>query len=57
MTNFEKIKNMDIDELAKLLNGRCSLCVFDTDGDECAGMEKDAPCIDGVRKWLEQEAE
>lgn len=55
MTNFEKIKNMDIDEVAKLLNGRCSFCVFDTDIEECAAG--DATCIDGVRKWLEQESE
>lgn len=52
MTNFEKIKAMDIDELAEFLDscGGCGLCIY-RENEEC----KVQSCENGVRKWLESE--
>ena len=53
MTNFEKIKSMSIDEIAKLLcdNTSCSKCKF---YDICGGAEIR---FNGYRRWLESEVE
>ncbi len=47
-TNFDKIKNMTIDELACVL-----LCPYSKCDDEC--MNND--CITCTRQWLESEVE
>lgn len=50
-TNFEKIKAMDIDEMAVTL-----MCPYNKDCDTddfCSGRN----CIDCTREWLESEAE
>ena len=51
MTNYEKIKAMDIDELAELFQGDCTFCVFFSDP-RCFSLS----CKEGVKKWLESEA-
>lgn len=52
MTNFEKIKAMNIDEMADLLVGECRYCIFFKDND-C--WEQD--CSIGHKQWLESEVE
>ena len=52
MTNFEYIKNMTVEELAKWLqDGRneCNCCIFESDF-ACPNI-----CIYGVKQWLERE--
>ena len=51
-TNYEKIKTMNIDEMAEFLVDRCSFCVFYKD-DNC--WEQD--CLVGHKQWLNQEVE
>lgn len=55
MTNYEKIKAMDIDELAELLDsyGTCGFCIYRERREECDVQS----CENGVKKWLESEAE
>ena len=59
MTNFEKIKAMNIDELAEFSNvfQRCKFCI---------NQEKDVvqfykcietTCKDAIKQWLESESE
>ena len=50
MNNFEKIKSMDIDEMAEFIDGNCQLCKFFEDED-C--WEQD--CKIGHKQWLESE--
>ena len=51
MTNYEKIKNMTVDEMAELLNNKdCDQCAYK--GDEC-GYD----CLIGVKEWLQSESE
>lgn len=62
MTNFERIKEMDVEEMAGFLtkeyDGVCSCCIIE-------GLEKQevkcysvpGMCTQGVRRWLEREAE
>lgn len=57
MTNFEKIKQMSVEDMACFLNGfftTCELCVHNTinGGIGCTGG-----CIDGKTQWLESKAE
>lgn len=47
MTNYEKVKQMSIDEMAYTL-----MCPYDADGDTCVDN-----CIECTRQWLEKEAE
>ena len=54
MTNFEKIKLMDIDEMAELMSiDLCELCHFANPNDNCEGLE----CTDGMKRWLMQEVD
>lgn len=56
MKNFEKIKNMSIDEMAEYFSiSKCS-CILDND---CDGdmPNKSKVCVHGIRCWLESEAE
>ena len=52
MTNYEKIKAMDFDELANILQDNCGFCVCFPESGRCS-----LPCKEGVKKWLESEAE
>lgn len=55
MTNYEKIKSMTIDEMAKLMcehrSVKCSWCNFSTDGSECARLIREQ------KRWLKMKAE
>ena len=53
MTNYEKIKNMTIDEMARFL------CEVDEGCDKCYGKEQPLFCsiaINSFKIWLESEA-
>ncbi len=56
MTNFEKVKDtISLDEMANIMTGAttcCKICIYGQD-DYC----EDKQCIDGVKAWLEQEAQ
>ena len=51
MTNFERIKGMNVEEMAEFLefNGNCGVCLYTTHCEGCS-------CKDGVKLWLESEA-
>lgn len=55
MTNYERIKNMSVEEMAKWLDGfeftNCKCCEFK--GTPCSGVA----CEDGCKMWLESEVE
>ena len=55
MTNYERIKSMSIDEMAKLMCAKravkCSWCNFRTDGNYCSKM------IGEQKRWLKMKAE
>lgn len=55
MTNFEKIKSMGIEELAKELQGYTS-CDFCPIGEFCYG-HPELSCVDKVKIWLESEVD
>lgn len=48
MTNFEKIKNMSPEEMAKLINSIVACCL---------DVEERADCIPFIEKWLNSEVE
>lgn len=52
MTNYEKIKEMSIDEMAALFSVACGFCVCACEPGNCS-----LSCKEGVKKWLESEAE
>ena len=54
ITNYERIKNMSIDEMAEYLSNRagCCYCVYEfTECNSAVG------CIQGITQWLSQEVE
>lgn len=54
ITNYEKIKNMTVDEMAEYLFNRagCSFCVYEfTECNEAIG------CIEGIKQWLISEVD
>lgn len=56
MTNFEKIKNMNVDEMAEKLNESfaCDRCPL---GEFCDKDMSISSCSDIWKKWLESEVE
>lgn len=55
MTEFERIKNMSVDESVKFIlneEGACGRCIY-ADDDNCRGIK----CKEGIKAWLEQEVE
>ena len=55
MTNFERIKAMNIDEFAEWLSDDdlrddCAACIYEYDEECCS------ECIKGRKAWLEQES-
>lgn len=56
MTNYEKIKSMSVEEMARFIGNTpsinsCEFCFYG--GDDCFNIR----CSYGVKKWLEQEAD
>jgi hypothetical protein len=61
MTNYERIKNMSIEELAEFMHGQlCGKCTYNEGYDEdgkiqCSLSRKfDDDCINGTVEWLKQ---
>ena len=52
MTNGEKIRNMDDEQLAELIH-KCACCEYVHDGKKCAIDN----CTAGIVKWLQKEAD
>lgn len=54
-TNYEKIKNMTLDEMAEFLTDRsaCDTCDCDMEENKCMAVG----CLDGIKQWLQQESE
>lgn len=57
-TNYDKIKNMTIDEMAEMItnfniNSLCDYCV----GCECFSEDDKDICEKGLKQWLEQGCE
>ena len=67
MTNYERIRNMSVDEMAitifnlDIINGglKCEKCCAYTVNGKCNKTDNDGKgnCIDGVKLWLESEVE
>lgn len=53
-TNYDRIRNMSVEELAMFRNNTsiCAMCIFDYARD-CAQTQQD--CYMGVKQWLESE--
>lgn len=51
MTNYEKIRNMNKEDMLKFItyNGSCQWCIYEVE--TCA-----LSCNEGCKKWLESEA-
>ena len=60
MTNYEKIKNMSIDEIAARiieLTETCEkFCAYTNERGECHHTGALSECIDGVKEYLMNEA-
>lgn len=58
MTNYDRIKQMSIEEMANFINndcnGVCGCCVFRANT-RC--YEDEDKCKLGIKEWLEQEVE
>lgn len=48
MTNFEKIKNMSVEEMAKFINSIVA---------HCLNIEESADCLPIIEEWLNSEVE
>lgn len=64
-TNYDRIRNMSVEEMAKALNKRSignvdceKFCAYTKDG-RCNKFENDGKgsCVDGIKLWLESEVE
>lgn len=53
MTNFERIRNMTTEEMATLLESAACQCCAYCHLVPCSFKS----CKDGIKKWLEQEAD
>ena len=55
MTNYERIKNMTIEEMAQTINDKTYGCVFRF-GCPCdCGDNYPENCVDKIKEWLESE--
>lgn len=54
MNNYEKIKQMTVEEMAEFLfnNAACGFCIYEFD--EC---NEAIGCVEGIKQWLLQEVE
>ena len=54
MNNFERIKQMTIDEMINLLlDSCCDTCACDIDENKCMATG----CEEGIKQWLKSEVE
>ena len=54
MTNFERIKAMSIEQLAKMLDGECEFCAYK--GINCFS-NSEMHCDEGCLKWLKNKCD
>lgn len=54
MTNYERIKEMTVEEMAESFHACCKYCIYR--GEECYNSEY-MLCSDGHLKWLNSEVE
>ena len=54
-TNYDKIKNMTVDEMAEYLSNRtaCAFCIYEFE-QEC---NQAVGCVEGIKQWLLSEAD
>lgn len=61
MTNFEKIKNMSVEELAQVMSAPITICAFcpasKTVCDQWQEQEKNFSCKMAFVEWLKREVE
>ena len=68
MTNYERIKNMSVEEMAEVIskidfyirpphNSLCQMCCAYTKNGRCNKFVDDGRggCTDGIKQWLESE--
>ena len=54
LTNYERIKNMTIEEMAELLTfWECDNCCAYGEMEDC--LADDKGCYNGIKKWLKNE--
>ena len=57
MTNYEKIKNMSVEEMAMAINDKfmneCDYC----NSRNCGLQTEENTCINGIADWLQSEVE
>ena len=55
MTNYEKIKNMTLEEMSKIIGAGnpCDFCVYNDSLKNCLNSNGD--CDTGTKEWLKQE--
>ena len=58
LTNFDRIRNMELDEMTtriyKYAHNMCNYCIYGK-GWKCESTLK--TCVNGIKQWLESEAE
>lgn len=58
MTNYEKIKNMSVEEMTGLMAHIANYpCLFCADKAGCCSKGDVIKCYNGLKKWLESEVE
>lgn len=57
MTNFERIKAMSVEEMAKVIAGNCDRCSQDTEYRLYNRYPDELPCEAGALEWLNSEVE
>jgi len=56
MNNFEKIKAINIDEMAEFLNySKCKMCAYIKSHDNLPLCTGNYECLNGISQWLESE--
>lgn len=57
MTNYERIKNMSIEEMAEFICKGKQFCGFENGGIDCEFGWRGGDCKDHTKQWLETEVE
>lgn len=58
MTNYERIKNMSVEELAREINHITICPCMPCNDKHCTGVEVSTDrCVKGIIEWLESETE
>lgn len=55
MTNYERIKNMTLEEMSKIIGtgNPCEFCVYNDSLTSC--LSSDVDCSNAIKEWLKQE--